>query len=439
MFREHRGRVASPAKSATAAIGFCEIKFNGSAPFMANTKNMPANPNTTRDAAPADPTAAATSALSDRNRDLRTSKLLIVDDEPINVKIVRKYLNLEGYHNVIATSEPREVLELVVKEEPDALLLDIMMPRVSGLDILAALRADPRWTHLPVIILTAASDLDTKRTALDLGANDFLGKPLDPTELIPRIRNVLTVKQHYDCLRSYSQELEAEVLRRTAALARSRQEVIHCLARAAEFRDDDTGKHVWRVGRYARLIATELGWQGERLDVFEQAAQLHDIGKIGIPDSILLKPGKLTADEFDIMKKHAGYGQKITVTLPENEQNLLCDHTRLGSRLLEAAESPVLALAGIVALSHHEKWNGSGYPLGLAGEDIPIEGRITAVADVFDALSSKRPYKPAFDLEKCFEILEQGRGSHFDPNVLDAFFRSIDEIIQTQIQFADHD
>ncbi|HEY5314004.1 MAG TPA: HD domain-containing phosphohydrolase [Pirellulales bacterium] len=376
-------------------------------------------------------------ALSDAIRDVKKSKILIVDDEPINVKIVRKYLSLEGYQNLVSTNEPREAVQMVIDEEPDAVLLDIMMPRVSGLDILATLRADARWLHLPIVILTAASDLDTKRKALELGASDFLGKPLDQTELMPRIRNVLTVKQHYDSLRNYSQELEAAVLKRTAELARSRQEVIHCLARASEFRDDHTGKHVLRVGRYARLIAAELGWQGERLDMLEQAAQLHDIGKIGIPDAILMKPGKLTTEEFETMKKHSAYGKSITVTLPEHEQNVLKEHTELGSRLLETSESPILALAGIVAISHHERWDGTGYPLGLAGEAIPIEGRITAVADVFDALSSKRPYKPAFELSKCFELLEEGRGTQFDSRILDAFFRASGEIIRTQMQYGD--
>lgn len=376
-------------------------------------------------------------ALPGALRDVKDSKIMIVDDEPINVKLVRKYLTLEGYQRLVSTTDPQQAVPMVIDEEPDALLLDIMMPRVSGLDILAALRADARWLHLPVVILTAASDLDTKRKALDLGASDFLGKPLDQTELMPRIRNVLTVKQHYDSLRNYSQALEAAVLKRTAELARSRQEVIHCLARAAEFRDDNTGRHVWRVGRYARLIAAELGWEGERLEMLEQAAQLHDIGKIGIPDAILMKPGKLTAEEFETMKRHSVYGKKITVTLPEHEQNTLNKHTELGSRLLETSESPILTLAGIVAISHHERWDGTGYPLGLAGEAIPIEGRITAVADVFDALSSKRPYKPAFELPHCFELLEQGRGTQFDPRILDAFFRASDDILRTQMQYGD--
>jgi putative two-component system response regulator len=373
----------------------------------------------------------------DKNKTIASSKIMIVDDEPINVKVARKYLKLEGYEHFVTTTDSREAVAMVEKERPDVLLLDIMMPHVSGLDILAALRADKRWAHLPVVILTAATDQATKRRALELGASDFLAKPVDPTELIPRLYNVLTVKRHHDHMEQYAHELEAEVLRRTAELARSRQEVIHCLARAAEFRDDDTGRHVLRVGKYARLIAAELGWKGERLNMLEQAAQLHDIGKIGIPDSILLKPGKLGPEEIEIMHKHAGFGKRIMETLPEHESNVLRKHTELGSRLLQETDSPILTLASTISLSHHEKWDGSGYPLGLAGEDIPIEGRITAVADVFDALSSKRPYKPPFPLQKCFEVLEEGRGKHFDPAVLDAFFRCRAEIIKTQLQYAD--
>jgi HD-GYP domain-containing protein (c-di-GMP phosphodiesterase class II) len=196
---------------------------------------------------------------------------------------------------------------------------------------------------------------------------------------------------------------------------------------------------VLRVGKYARLVAQELGWRGEELEMLEQAAQLHDIGKIGIPDSILLKPGKLGPEEFEIMQRHSVYGTKIAQGLPRHEVNNLCRHTEFGSRLLETTESPILALAATIALSHHEKWDGTGYPLGLVGEDIPLSGRITAVADVFDALSSKRPYKQPYPLEKCFEILKEGRARHFDPTVLDAFFRCQDEIVQVKVQFADID
>jgi putative two-component system response regulator len=368
---------------------------------------------------------------------LRAAKLMIADDEPINVTIAQKYLNLAGYEDFVTTSDSRQIMALLDAEQPDALLLDIMMPHVSGLDILAAMRADIQWKHLPVIVLTASMDQDTRRRALELGASDFLAKPVDPSELIPRVHNVLTVKRHHDHMQRYAAELEAEVLRRTAELARSRQEVIHCLARAAEFRDNETGRHVLRVGRYARLIAFELGWQGEALETLEQAAQLHDIGKIGIPDAILLKPGKLLPDEFTIMQQHAGFGSQIIGSLPDHESNMLKEHSELGSRLLKSTESPILNLAGVISLSHHEKWDGSGYPLGLAGKDIPIEGRITAVADVFDALSSKRPYKPAFPLDKCLEILEEGRGRHFDPRVLDAFLACLPDVVRTQLEYAD--
>jgi putative two-component system response regulator len=370
---------------------------------------------------------------------LLQSRVMIIDDEPINIFVAEKYLRLAGYTNIVTTTDPREALATLAEHQADLVLLDIMMPQFSGLEFLAALRADPGCAHLPVIVLTAANDRSIKRQALELGANDFLSKPVDPSELLPRVRNVLTVKKHQDYLQRYSCELEEAVLRRTAQLARSRQEVIHCLARAAEFRDDDTGRHVYRVGRYARLIAEELGWTGEQLDILEQAAQLHDIGKIGIPDAILLKPAKLTAEEFEIMQKHSDFGRFITQTIPDNEANVLREHTELGSRLLQDVDSPFLVMAATIALSHHEKWNGAGYPLKLVGENIPIEGRITAVADVFDALSSKRPYKPAFPVEKCFAILAEGRGEHFDPRVLDAFFARRNEVIQTLIQYADQE
>ena len=375
----------------------------------------------------------------DRNDALRASKILIVDDEPVNVVVARKYLNLQGYHNTLTTTESREVISLVNQEQPHLILLDIEMPHVSGLEILAALRADNRWTLLPVVILIASNDQSAKRMALELGANDFLSKPVDPTELIPRIQNVLTAQQHHLRVEKNSQELEAEVVKRTAELAQSRVEVIHCLARASEFRDDDTGRHVVRVGRYARLIAQELGWKGEDLDAIEQAAQLHDIGKIGVPDSVLLKPGRLTPEEYEVMQKHSGYGTRIMKNFPDHEAKILRGHAELGSRLLELAESPILALAATISLSHHEKWDGSGYPLGLADDDIPIEGRITAVADVFDALRSKRPYKPPFPMNECFQILKDGRGKHFDPEVLDAFLRRREDVIRTQIQYADAD
>ena len=332
--------------------------------------------------------------------------------------------------------ESREVLSLVEEQRPDLLLLDIIMPHVSGLDILRTLRADSRWVNLPVVILTAANDQATKRR-LQFSASDFLSKPVDPIELMPRIRNVVLVKKHFDYLQQHANELEEQVLERTAELAQSRREITQCLARAAEYRDNDTGKHVVRVGRYTRLIAQSLGIDPEYLDIFEQAAQLHDIGKIAVPDSILLKRDKLTPEEFEIVSRHTTVGQQILEKLPDEELKEFRDHTTRGASLLKQSESPILLLASKISLSHHEAWDGTGYPNHLAGEAIPLEGRIVAVADVFDALSSERPYKRAFPIEECFQIIEESRGTQFDPAVLDAFNRCRQDILFTYVQYAD--
>jgi putative two-component system response regulator len=265
------------------------------------------------------------------------------------------------------------------------------------------------------LVLTAANDPKIKLQALRFGASDFLAKPVDPSEMTLRVENVLAVKAYQDHLSQYSERLEQQVRVRTEELERSRQEAIHCLARAGEYRDDDTGHHVTRVGRYSRLIAAELGLPQDQIELLEQAAQLHDVGKIGVPDAILHKPGKLDPREFHRLKSH----------------------TSIGLQIMGSTHSPVLRLAAMIAASHHEKWDGTGYPLGLAGTAIPLEGRIVAVADVFDALSSERPYKPAFPIEQCMTILAEGRGRHFDPSVLDAFFRRQDEVLRIRQEYLD--
>jgi putative two-component system response regulator len=296
---------------------------------------------------------------------------------------------------------------------------------------------DNSLRHIPVIILTATTDAETKREALSMGATDFLSKPVDSNDLVPRVRNALVVKAHQDHLANYAVELERQVNARTAELARSRAEVIHCLARAAEYRDDDTGHHVLRVGKYVGIIARELGFGGSQAETIELAAQLHDIGKIGIPDSILLNPGKLDQDQYAFMQKHCAIGKQIIQPMAEHDWRKLKTHTELGSGIVGVSSSPLLMTASRIAQSHHEKWDGSGYPLGLAGDDIPIEGRITAVADVYDALSSARPYKPPFPREKCFEILRVERGKHFDPQVVDAFFARSEDIVKVQLDYMD--
>jgi putative two-component system response regulator len=247
------------------------------------------------------------------------------------------------------------------------------------------------------------------------------------------------VKEYQDRLRNYSQDLEAAVQQRTAELEMSRRDLVHCLARAAEYRDDDTGQHVLRVGRYARLIAEALKIDPAIVDVLEQAALLHDIGKIGIPDSVLLKPGRLTDEEFVMMQKHAGFGKRILTSCSLDEERTLRRHAEVGAHILEVGSSNILDMARTIALTHHERWDGTGYPLGLKGDDIPLVGRIVAVADVFDALSSRRAYKKAFPLEQCFSVMQEGRGSHFDPNVLDAFMVIRDQVVAVQLQYADED
>ena len=370
-------------------------------------------------------------------RDIKQSCILIVDDEPLNIEVVRRYLEIGGYQNLISTDHAGQALPMMGLNRPDLVLLDIHMPQINGLEILAAIRSDESLCRTPVIILTGNSDPDTKLIALQAGATDLLPKPVHSEELLARLGNVLKVKAYQDRLYRHSEELEEAVRRRTSELEASRLDVIHCLARAAEFRDDDTGQHVIRVGRYARVIAERLGFSPRELDIIEPAAQLHDVGKIGIADAILLKPGKLTPEEFEMMQKHCGFGKKIAEPVSDREAVLLRNHTDIGARIMNTCSSPILEMAQRIALTHHERWDGTGYPLGLAGEDIPLEGRITAVADVFDALSSKRPYKPAFPLQKCFAIMAEGRGTQFDPDILDAFFDRRDDIIQVQINSAD--
>jgi putative two-component system response regulator len=360
----------------------------------------------------------------------QNARVMIVDDEPINVTVVRKFLQRSGYRHFDEITDATQAVAHIYANPPDVLLLDLMMPLVSGLDILEAIRADPALDRLPVLILTASCDTETKVEALNLGATDFLSKPVDPTELIPRVRNALLVKGREDAL-------EELVAKRTAELERSRREVIHCLARAAEFRDNETGRHVIRVGKYAGILARQMGFNERDAQQIEVGATLHDIGKIGIPDSILLKPGKLDPEEFELMQKHSAYGRKIVSAMDATEYASFVGHAELGSTLLGDCTSPVLQLASRISLTHHERWDGTGYPLGLAGTDIPLEGRITAVADVFDALSSRRPYKAAFPFAKCVEILEEGRGKHFDPDVLNAFQAQREAIIRVQIDYAD--
>lgn len=367
------------------------------------------------------------------------TKIMVIDDEPINVKVCQKYLTELGYKRCIGLSDATRAVAQIAEEQPDLVILDVMMPVVSGVDILRQMRLQPELSHIPVLILTASTDRNTKLTVLELGATDFLTKPIDPSELAPRVRNVLTVKQHQDSLKNYANTLEEAVRQRTLELEASRQDVIFCLARAVEYRDDVTGRHVERVGQYAGIIGRALKMDEGTVFMLEQAAQLHDVGKVGIADEVLLKPGKLSPDEFEQMQRHTLFGKRIVERMGEHEWSKLRQHVLIGSRILDVPRSPLLTMAARIALTHHERWDGTGYPLGLAGEDIPIEGRITAVADVFDALSSRRPYKPPYPVDRCFQIITDESGTHFDPAIVAAFISKRELIVQTQIELADQE
>lgn len=330
---------------------------------------------------------------------LRGARVLIVDDEPANVALLERLLKQSGYTNLVTTTDSSQVIELCARMPPDLILLDLHMPAPDGFEVLELLAPwiSDRW--LPVLVLTADSTRDTKQRALASGAKDFLVKPLDAVEVLLRIRNLLETRFLQLEFRRQNLELEQRVHDQHNDLGEARLEMLNRLARAAEYRDDATGHHTERVGRAAELIALEAGIAVEEARLIRYAATLHDVGKIGVPDSILLKPGRLTAAEFEQMKRHV----------------------RVGAMILSGSRSPLLRLAEQIALTHHEWWDGSGYLAGTSGEEIPLAGRIVAVADVFDALTNDRPYKPAMSLDEALAEIHLLRGRQFDPDVLDAF------------------
>lgn len=375
--------------------------------------------------------------FADSLEKIKGSKIMIIDDEPLLIRVVRRFLQSAGYSEFIIVEDSRDAMELINTEHPDLVLLDIMMPYVTGLDILRARQSISAVQFTPFIILSASNDSETKRSALELGATEFLNKPVDPSDLTLRVQNALLVKAHQDHLANYADELERQVQLRTAELERSREQIIHCLAKAAEFRDNDTGKHVVRVGKYSSIIADELGFDTEFCRRIELAAQLHDVGKIGVPDSILLNPGSLSDEAFRVMQQHCDLGCSIIEPLANHELQVLKRQSKTGLLSREEQQSSLLIMAANIAKTHHENWDGTGYPNQLAEQQIPIEGRITAVADVYDALSSSRPYKTEFSFEKCAAILRQETGKRLDPQVVQAFFNRIGDIQKIRDDFAD--
>ena len=342
----------------------------------------------------------------------RPQKILVVDDEILNRKLIQAMLKPQGYEVSLAV-DGADCLAQVEVDPPDLILMDIMMPNMNGFEVVAKLKAKARLAVIPVVMVTALQDINDRVKALEVGADDFLTKPVDRMELRARVRSLLKVKAYNDHMANYRRELEEEVARRTEEVRRAHEklrdaslETIFRLARAAEYKDEDTGAHLISMSHISAHLAKCLGLNTTVVDRILYASPMHDIGKIGIPDRILTKNGPLNDEEWGIMRMHPIYGGQI----------------------LEGSDIGFLSLGEVISLTHHEKWDGSGYPHGLAGTQIPLAGRVVAVADVFDALRSKRPYKPPLTMEQTVDIIRSGRGTHFDPQVVDVLLDNLDDV-----------
>jgi putative two-component system response regulator len=338
---------------------------------------------------------------------LSDARILIVDDQPDIVQLLATILTTDGYRAVHSITDPTRAGELVATLRPHLVLLDLSMPRMDGFAVMEQLRASQPPNHfLPILVLTADGSIATRRRALASGATDFLTKPFDHIEVRLRVSNLLRTQALHLALLGQAETLEQQVRERTAELEQARLETLTSLALAAEYRDDATGQHTRRVADLSARIAGALGLRPDVVTRLQHAAPLHDVGKIGIPDGILLKPARLTTDEREEMKRH----------------------TLIGAELLSVGRSGTLRLARQIALTHHERWDGYGYPGGLAGAEIPLEGRIVALADTWDALIHERPYKRAWPQEAALAEIAQLRGSQFDPTVVDAFFDIVQHV-----------
>ena len=331
-----------------------------------------------------------------------TLSILVVDDEPANAHLLERILRRAGYSQVRNTTSAFQALQMAALEPPDIVLLDLHMPDLSGIEVIQQLRAHDRFTYPLVVVLTGDDSPNAKAEALAAGAKDFITKPFDTTEVLLRIRNLVDLRQTHKHLQHSNEQLQLKVVERTAELEEARLEILERLAMAAEFRDDATGQHTRRVGIIAGRLARTLGFEASEAELIERAAPLHDVGKIAIPDHILLKPGPLDPAEMDVMRTH----------------------TTIGAQLLSESRSSLVHTAGEIALSHHERWDRRGYPHQIGGEDIPIAGRIVALADFFDALSHDRPYRLRNPVEEVLRLIRIERGKHFDPSVTDAFLDS---------------
>lgn len=360
--------------------------------------------------------------------DSKKQTILIVDDTPDNISLLSALLK-DHYKIKIATNGAKALQIAAAQPQPDLILLDVMMPEMDGYETCERLKADRVTEDIPVIFLTAKSQAQDEETGLKLGAVDYISKPISPPIVMARVATQLHLQHARQCLKNQNEHLELLVVERTHQLVKMQDATILAMASLAETRDNETGNHIRRTQNYIVAIARKLQSHprfstvltNENIDLLYKSAPLHDIGKVGVPDSILLKPGKLDDEEFAIMKLHTVYGRD-TIMLVEKY---------LGG------SNDFLTFAREIAYSHQEKWDGSGYPLGLKGDDIPVSARLMAIADVYDALISKRVYKPAFSHEKSMEIMKNGRGLHFDPDVYDAFMEIEQEVLAIAERYKD--
>jgi len=347
--------------------------------------------------------------------DALAASILLVDDEPANVKLLERILRNFGYRDLLSTTDPRTVLDLFQQHGFDLIILDLNMPHMDGFEVMHRLQALGRDDLPPILILTAQHDQEPRGRARGAGAHDYVTKPFAVDELLARVRNLLQVQLYHKSMRGRNQWLEERVRERTEELYDTRLQIVRRLGRAAEFRDNETGLHIVRMSKMSVVLGEAADMCSGDCELLLNASPMHDIGKIGIPDQILLKPAKLEPHEWDIMKTH----------------------TSIGAEILSGDDSELLSMARLIALTHHEKWDGSGYPSGLAGEDIPLVGRIVALADVFDALTSERPYKMAWTLEAAMEYIDGNPGKHFDPRLVDLFRSRLRDILAIKDQFAE--
>jgi putative two-component system response regulator len=330
--------------------------------------------------------------------------VLVVDDTPENIDVLVG--TLKGKYNVKAAINGNMAIKIAKENPPDIILLDIMMPEIDGYEVCRQLKADYITKHIPIVFVTAKIEVEDELRGFELGAVDYITKPISPPIVTARVKTHLA-------LHDQNRELDRKVRLQTQQIHDTRLQIIQRLGKAAEFKDNETGLHVIRMSRYSHILSIDAGLHERDVDLLMNAAPMHDIGKIGIPDNILKKQGKLTADEFEIMKTHC----------------------QIGADVIGDDSSELLQLAKEIALTHHEKWNGLGYPNKLAGEEIPLPGRIVAIADVFDALTSVRPYKKAWTTEEAAALLEKEAGQHFDPNLVPLFLRSLSKIVSIKKQY----